>query len=74
MLHASHALFLALAVAAMVAAWRNWRETDAAGAGNADPAVQRHFLAGVATTVAALSAAAIVAMWIPTWLISPCIA
>ena len=74
-LHASHAIFLALAVAAMVASWRNWRETTAPAAANgADLVVQRHFLAGIATTVAALSAAAIAAMWIPTWLISPCIA
>jgi len=73
-LHASHAIFLALAVGAMLAAWVKWQETAAAIAGNTDAVRQRHFLAGVATTVAALSAAAIVAMWIPTWLISPCIA
>jgi hypothetical protein len=41
---------------------------------NAENNVQRHFLAGIATIVAALSAAAIAAMWLPTWLISPCIA
>jgi hypothetical protein len=73
-LHASHALFLALAVAATLAAWRNWQETTAVVAGDTDAVRQRHFLAGVAMTVAALSAAAIVAMWIPTWLISPCVA
>ena len=73
-LHASHAIFLALAVAAMVVAWRKWQETTAPFEGSADAVRQRHFLAGVAMTVAALSAAAIVAMWIPTWLISPCVA
>jgi hypothetical protein len=74
MLHASHALFLALAIAATIAAWRSWLATAAAPAEGGDGIVQRHFLAGVATTVAALSAAAIAAMWLPTWLISPCLA
>ena len=73
-LHSSHAVFLALAAAATLAAWRAWQETAAAVAGETDAVRQRHFLAGVATTVAALSAAAIAAMWIPTWLISPCVA
>ena len=73
-LHASHLLFLALAALAAVAAWRNWRETAASAAGEDAAIVQRHFLAGVATAVAALSATAIVAMWIATWMISPCIA
>ena len=74
LLHASHALFLALAIVAMVAAWRMWLKTAAVAATDGGGALQRHFLAGIATTVAALSAAAIVVMWIPTWLISPCIA
>jgi len=74
LLHASHALFLALAIVAMVAAWRMWLKTAAVAATDGGGALQRHFLAGVATTVAAVSAAAIAAMWIPTWLISPCIA
>jgi len=55
-------------------AWRKWQKTTAPFEGSADAVRQRHFLAGVAMTVAALSAAAIVAMWIPTWLISPCVA
>jgi len=74
LLHASHALFLALAIVAMVAAWRMWLTSAAVAATDGGGALQRHFLAGIATTVAALSAAAIVVMWIPTWLISPCIA
>jgi hypothetical protein len=74
MLHVSHAVFLALAIVAAIGAWQTWHETAAVAAPGADSVVQRHFLAGVATTVAALSAAAIAAMWIPTWMISPCIA
>ncbi len=73
-LHASHALFLVLAIAVAVAAWRRWLETATARVEHGEGTVQRHFLAGIATTVAALSAAAIAAMWLPTWLISPCLA
>jgi hypothetical protein len=74
LLHTTHALFLALTIVATVAAWRSWLATAAAPAAAGNGVVQRRFLAGVATTVAALSAAAIAAMWIPTWMISPCIA
>ena len=74
LLHGSHALFLALAIATVVAGWRSWRETAVAPARDGPGVLQRHFLAGIAVTVAVLSAAAIAAMWIPTWLISPCIA
>jgi len=74
MLHASHALFLALAVVAAVTAWRRWLQTAPAPVANGENNVQRHFLAGIAAIVASLSAAAIAAMWLSTWLISPCIA
>lgn len=74
MLHVSHALFLALTVVVTIGAWRRWLETAPARVTDGEGAVQRHFLAGVAATVAAFSAAAIAAMWLPTWLISPCIA
>jgi hypothetical protein len=73
-LHVSHTLFLTAATLAAVAAWQNWRETAAATAGEGAAIAQRHFLAGVAMAVAALSAAAIVAMWIATWMISSCVA
>ena len=74
MLHLSHALFLAFTTIVTVGAWRRWLETAPARVTHPDGAVQRHFLAGVATTVAAFSAVAIAAMWLPTWLISPCAA
>lgn len=73
-LHATHALFLAITTAAALAARRAWRETAAVHAGRGDAAAQRHFLAGVAMTIAVLSAAAIVAMWIAVWMIPSCIA
>jgi len=74
LLHASHALFLALATATAAMAFLHWRESSRAGASAHAAARQVRFLAGVATTVAALSALAIAAMWIPTWMISPCVA
>jgi hypothetical protein len=46
----------------------------ASSAATGEATVQSHFLAGVAMMVAALSAVAIAAMWIPTWMISSCIA
>ena len=72
-IHLSHGVFLAITAAAAVGAWLRWRET-AVSAGTGDATVQFHFLAGVAMMVAASSAAAIMAMWIPTWMISSCIA
>jgi hypothetical protein len=74
LLHASHALFLALATATAVIACVQWRGPGNAAASANDAARQLRFLAGIATTVASLSALAIAAMWIPTWMISPCVA
>ena len=71
--HLSHAVCLAITALAAAGAWGRRRETPVpAGAGEAT--MQLHFLAGVAMTVAALSAVAIVAMWIPVWMVSACIA
>ena len=70
-LHGVHLLFLILTVAVAVAAWQRWRDT--AGAKPGDTLAQTHFLAGVATASAALSALAVAAMWIPAWMISSCI-
>lgn len=73
-LHASHLVFLVMTALAAAAAWHAWRESAVAPASGGEPALQLRFLAGVATIVAALSAVAIAAMWIPTWMISSCIA
>jgi len=71
--HLSHAAFLLILAVLAVSAWLRWRET-AMSASAAEAPVQLHFLAGIATTITVLSAVAITAMWIPTWMISSCIA
>jgi hypothetical protein len=71
--HLAHVVFLALAAGAAVGAWLRWRET-AISAGSGEATVQFHFLAGVAMMVALLSTLAIMAMWLPTWMISSCFA
>ena len=60
----------AIAYAAAIAAGQRWRATALAPAGEAG--ARRHFLAGIATGTATLSALVILAMWIPAWLLSPC--
>ncbi|HEX4233827.1 MAG TPA: hypothetical protein VH041_05930 [Caldimonas sp.] len=72
LVHASHLVFLLLTAGAAVYAWQGWREAASANGGAA--AGEMHFLSGVATATASLSAIAIVAMWVPTWMISSCIA
>jgi len=68
--HAIHALFLVAATASLVPAWRLWTATPAGG----DEAIRRRrFLAGLAIASAALSMLVIAAMWMPTWVIAPCI-
>jgi hypothetical protein len=62
-IHGVHLVFLAATVAAAAIAFARWRS-----------ATEHRFLCGVATASATLSALAIVAMWIPVWMISPCIA
>jgi hypothetical protein len=67
-LHFVHFLFLAATVAlAFLAA--HWRVTM-----RAEAPMRSRFLAGIATASAVLSALAIAAMWMPVWMISPCIA
>src|SRR5436305_12125176 len=67
-MHAVHALFLAAIATTTVMAWRHWQGTRS----TTERSATRHFLAGIATASAALSALAILAMWIPNWLLSPC--
>ena len=69
LVHFVHFLFLVATATAAMFALAEWRGTMRAG-----PLVQNHFLAGVAVASATLSALAIAAMWIPVWMISPCIA
>jgi hypothetical protein len=71
-MHGVHALFLVATVAATVAAWGLWRATSRAKPD--EPIARRHFLAGVATASSALSTLVIAAMWVPNWILSPCLA
>ena len=73
-MHASHALFLVLTTACAAGAWLAWSRTTLAPVHEGDAVRQRHFLAGLAVAVASLSALTIAAMWIPTWMISACVA
>jgi hypothetical protein len=71
--HAVHIVFLVAVVAATFAAWQRMRETAAMKSGG-EATPRRHFLAGLATASGALSALAIVAMWIPAWVLGACLA
>jgi hypothetical protein len=71
--HGVHVLFLAATIAGTFAAWGLWRATLPSKTRN-ETLARRHFLAGLATASGALSALAIAAMWIPNWLLSPCLA
>jgi hypothetical protein len=66
-----HASCAAAISVATFMAWQLWRETDAAS----DPVIaRRHFLAGLAAGSGLFSALVVLAMWIPSWLLSPCFA
>lgn len=70
--HAVHVLFLAVVAGSAVPALHVWRATAQRAKGASESLAQRHFLAGLATASAALSAIAIVAMWLTAWVIAPC--
>ena len=70
--HAAHALFLIGAAACTLGALVAWRDSGRLAATGESPA-QVHFLAGVAFASGALSTATIAAMWIPTWIVVPCL-
>jgi hypothetical protein len=69
--HAVHVLFLVAAAAGTVPAWQLWRQTRIGRTGH-EAIARRHFLAGVAVAVGALSVLVIASMWMPTWIIAPC--
>jgi hypothetical protein len=70
--HAVHVAFLAVGVVLTALAWSELRavsghvQEDAGGA-------RREFVALVATLAGAYSCLVIVALWIPQWLLSPCL-
>ena len=71
-LHGVHLVFFAASVAGTIAAWGLWRATSLSQT-RSETLARRHFLAGLATASGALSALAIAAMWIPNWVLSPCL-
>jgi hypothetical protein len=70
--HVVHVLFLLGTAASAVLAGQLWRATASARNGS-ERLARDHFLAGVATASGALSTLAIIAMWVPTWVIAPCL-
>ena len=69
--HAVHIFFLLAAAAGTAPAWQLWSETSIGRAGN-EAVARRHFLAGLAVALSALSVLVIASMWMPTWIIAPC--
>ena len=70
-MHAVHGLFFVAAAAGTVPAWQLWTATRIGTTGN-EAVARRHFLAGLAVAVGALSVLVIASMWMPTWIIAPC--
>jgi hypothetical protein len=70
--HAVHVSFLIVAIIGAIVAAHRWR-ASAGAAGENDSLARVHFLAGLATGAASLSALAIAAMWAVTWVLRPCV-
>jgi hypothetical protein len=71
-MHAVHIGFLGTT---LTCAGLAWLQALASADVRAREARQRQrFLAGLATASAVLSSVVIAAMWVPTWMLSPCIA
>ncbi|HEY6830795.1 MAG TPA: hypothetical protein VI259_28300 [Gemmatimonadaceae bacterium] len=70
--HAVHLSFLIVAITGAIVAAHRWR-ASAGTAGESDSLARIHFLAGLATGAASLSALAIAAMWAVTWVLRPCV-
>jgi hypothetical protein len=75
LLHAVHAFFLAATACSTFLAWRESRPgRPALREAEGFTVHRRDFMAQAALGVGLLSAAMIVAMWIPQWMLSPCYA
>jgi hypothetical protein len=71
--HASSAIALALALAAMLLAWRDWRRIGGGEPAGAEPGVagRTRFLAALGVLTSGFFALVILAQWIPTFFIHP---
>jgi fatty acid desaturase len=65
-------VFLAAIVIGTRWAWQLRRETRP-GRGQGEESARRHFLAGLAAASGALSALVVAAMWLPVWVLGPCL-
>jgi len=70
--HAVHGAFLAPILIGTLLAWQLWRETRPVRAQGEEPA-RRHFMAGLAAASGALSALVVGALWLPVWVLGPCL-
>jgi hypothetical protein len=70
--HGVHVPFLLAAIVATVIGWQRWRRLSVNATEN-ETLARRHFLAGLATGAAALSALVIAAMWAITWVLRSCV-
>ena len=70
--HAVHGVFLGAIVIGTLFAWQLWRETRPVRAQGEEPA-RRHFMAGLAAASGALSALVVGSMWLPVWVLGPCL-
>lgn len=74
-IHVTHAAFLVAAGLCAGFAWPELRRTEAVAIASTTISIsQRRFLAGIAASTAVISTLAIAAMWLPTWMIAPCVA
>jgi hypothetical protein len=74
--HVTCGVSLALIVAMSLLAASDWRSTGAPAAERVEstPARVPHFLATAGTLVGLLSALVALAMWMPVWVLGPCMA
>ena len=70
--HVLYAACVGTTIALAALAWRHGRASVTVAGYEARR--RQRFLAGLATASAALSSLVIAAMWVPTWMLSPCIA
>jgi hypothetical protein len=76
-MHVVPGSFMLMTLAFTAMAWAALRSSRAGAGGSPDAdaaPTRRHFLAWVAVGCGALSTLAILAMWIPQWMLSPCVA
>ena len=72
-MHATHFVFLVAVATATLLAWQALRGS-LAGPESAEVHARRRFLAALATASGAFCTLVVIALWAPTWILSPCFA